>query len=586
MSLTDAVSTKVDPTMPLRLRLDAATQAAFGPAHAGVDPMIHRSQHADFQADLAMALARGMKRNPREVATAIAERLTADDVIAKAEVSGPGFINLTLQTSFLNQELGRMLNDDRLGVPVASPPETVVLDYSAPNVAKEMHVGHLRSTVIGDAIARLLEFQGQKVIRQNHIGDWGTPFGMLIEHLIDQQSEGENASVTELGSFYKAARAKFDADEAFAERARQRVVRLQSGDAETLSWWRRLMEISVAYFSHIYERLDVTLRPEHVAGESSYNAALLAVVQELQDKGLAQLSEGAMCVFLEGFQGRDDAPVPLIIRKSDGGYSYATTDLAALKHRVQSLGATRVIVVVGATQAQHLAMVFATARAAGWVDDAVRLEHVGFGSVLGPDKKMFKTRAGESITLLSLIDEAAARAQKVVEAKAPDFSPEDQARIAKAVGIGAIKYVDLSNDRVKDYVFDWNRMLAFEGNTAPYIMYAHARIRSILRKAAGEGVAPPSAQALRVETPEERALALSLLQFSSIIEKTADTLQPHRICVYLHEVATGFSGFYEKCPVMKSEGTVRDARVALCELTARLLCHGLSLLGIGSPEPM
>lgn len=586
MSTASASATKVDPLQPLSTRLEAATQAAWGQETAGLDPMIHRSQHADFQADLAMTLARQLKKNPREVAAAIVAQLPIDDVLARAEVSGPGFINLTLQPGFLDAQLGRMLDDERLGVPVVGKPETVVLDYSAPNVAKEMHVGHLRSTVIGDAIARLLEFQGHKVIRQNHIGDWGTPFGMLIEHLLDESAAGADANVKELGSFYKEARAKFDADPGFAERSRQRVVLLQGGDEPTMQLWRRLMDVSVAYFSDIYARLGVTLKPENVAGESSYNAELAGIVKELEDRGLARLSEGAMCVFLEGFTGRDDAPVPLIIRKSDGGYSYATTDLTALKHRVQRLGATRVIVVVGAPQAQHLAMVFAAGRAAGWVPEGVRLEHVGFGSVLGPDKKMFKTRSGESITLVSLIDEAIERAQSVVQAKSPDLPPADQARIARAVGIGAIKYVDLSNDRVKDYVFDWNRMLAFEGNTAPYIMYAHARIRSILRKAFAEGGAAPAAGALRIEAPAERALALSLLGFGAVVEKTSETLQPHRVCVYLHEVATGFMSFYESCPVLKAEGPVRDARVALCELTARLLAQGLALLGIEAPEPM
>jgi arginyl-tRNA synthetase len=575
----------LDPLVPLRERIDAATRAALGDDGAGADAALHRSQHADYQADLALALAKKLKKNPREVASAIAGKLAADDVISKVEVSGPGFINLTLQDAHLARLLTTMRGDARLGVARAAESETVV-DYSGPNVAKEMHVGHLRSTIIGDSLARLLEWQGHKIIRRNHVGDWGTPFGMLIEHLLDERAAGTEAGVRELGAFYRAARAKFDGDPAFADRARQRVVLLQSGDAATLALWRRLIDVSVEHFTALYDALGVTLRPEDVVGESAYNDELAEVVAELQQKGLAVESEGAICVFPPGFTGRENEPVPLIIRKQEGGYGYATTDLTALRHRVRDLGARRLIYVVGAPQQQHLAMVFAVARLAGWAGDGVRLEHVAFGSVLGTDKKMLKTRAGDSVSLASLVEEAIARAAKVVGEKSPDLPADEQARIAKAVGVGAIKYADLSSDRIKDYVFDWNRMLSFEGNTAPYLMYAHARIRSILRKASEEDDAGAALGAIALEAPQERALALALVQLEGALDRAAESGHPHRICAFLYEVASAFTGFYEACPVLKAEGKTRASRLALSDVTARTLALGLELLGIAAPEKM
>jgi arginyl-tRNA synthetase len=571
----------LDPLVALRDRLQAATREALGAETADVDPAIHRSAHADYQADLAMGLARALKRNPREVAAAIAAKLATDDVIASVEVSGPGFLNLAVRPQYLALLLGHMRADARLGMERALRPETVVVDYSGPNVAKEMHVGHLRSTIIGDSIVRLLEWQGHAVIRRNHVGDWGTPFGMLIEHLLDEQSAAAEGGVRELGAFYRAARAKFDGDPAFAARARGRVVLLQSGDAETLAHWRRLVDVSVAHFSRLYAVLGVTLRPGDVVGESQYNALLPEVVAELETKGLARQSEGAICVFPPGFAGREGDPVPLIVRKQDGGYGYATTDLAALRQRVRDLKATRLVYVVGAPQQQHLAMLFAVARLAGWADEHVRLEHVAFGSVLGTDKRMLKTRAGESVSLSALAREAEARARKVVVEKMPDLAPAEQARIATAVGVGAVKYADLANDRIKDYVFDWDRMLSFDGNTAPYIMYAHARIRSILRKAGGTGAAD-----ILIEAPQERALALALVQLPGTLERAAETLQPHRICAFLYDVASAYTSFYEGCPVLKAEGPTRGSRLALCEITARALALGLDLLGIGAPEQM
>jgi arginyl-tRNA synthetase len=573
----------IDPFTELRDRVLAAARAALGDDAAGADAALHRSQHADYQADLALALAKRAKKNPREVATEIAAKLAPDDVIEKVELSGPGFLNLTLRADYLSGLLARMGADTRLGVARVAAPETIVVDYSSPNVAKEMHVGHLRSTIIGDSLARLLEWQGQIVVRRNHVGDWGTPFGMLIEHLLDERAAGAEASVRELGAFYRAARAKFDADPAFADRARGRVVLLQSGDAETLAHWQRLIDVSVEHFTALYAALGVTLTASDVFGESRYNAVLADVVAELQKKGLAVQSEGAICVFPPGFTGRENEPVPLIVRKQEGGYGYATTDLAAVRQRVRELGARRIVYVVGAPQTQHLAMVFAVARLAGWADDGVRLEHVAFGSVLGPDKKMLKTRSGDSVSLASLVEEAVARAAKAVAEKAPEMPADAQARIANAVGVGAIKYADLANDRIKDYVFDWNRMLSFEGNTAPYLMYAHARIRSILRKAAEIGAAPG---AIAIEAPQERALALAIVQLDGVLERAAETAQPHRICAFLYDVASAFTSFYEACPVLKSDGATRASRLALCEVSARTLALGLDLLGISAPDQM
>ncbi len=580
----------IDPFVPLRDRILAATRAALGDAAAGADPALHRSQHADYQADLALALGRKLGKPPREIAAAVAAKLQADDVIAGVEVSGPGFLNLTLRAPYLAGLVESMRADTggRLAVPRAPHPERVVIDYSSPNVAKEMHVGHLRSSIIGDSIARLLEWQGHTVIRRNHVGDWGTPFGMLIEHLIDEGSAGGDApegetNVRELGAFYRAARAKFDGDAAFADRDRQRVVLLQSADPQTLALWRRLVDISVQHFTALYQTLGVTLSPADVAGESTYNALLPGIVDELVQKGIARESQGAMCVFPPGFTGRDGEPVPLIVRKQEGGYGYAATDLAALRQRVRELHATRLIYVVGAPQTQHLAMVFATARMAGWADEGTRLEHVAFGSVLGPDKKMLKTRAGDSVALADLLSEAVARASEAVAQKSPELPADEQARIARAVGIGAVKYADLSSDRIKDYIFDWKRMLAFDGNTAPYLMYAHARIRSILRKAAETGSA---AGPITLEAREERALALAIVQLPGILDRTAETLQPHRICAFLYDVATAFTAFYESCPVLKAEGPTRASRLALADATARTLALALDLLGIAAPEQM
>jgi arginyl-tRNA synthetase len=568
-------------------RFEAAVRAAFGAEHAGADPLLRRSDRADYQANIAMGLGKQLKRPPRDVAAALVERLEVEDLCARVEIAGPGFINVTLKDSLLAAQVAAQSADARLGVASAAAPETVVIDYSAPNVAKEMHVGHLRSTVLGDAIARVLASLGHRVIRQNHIGDWGTPFGMLIEHLVDRgdAEAARDLAVGSLNAFYKEARARFDADEAFAERARRRVVAFQGGDATTLASWRLLVDASRRYFSAIYARLGVELTDADVCGESFYNPSLPEVVTELEQRGLARVDDGAVCVFPPGFTGREGEPLPLLVRKQDGGYGYAATDLAAIRYRTQGLGARRVIYVVGAPQSQHFSMVFATAELAGWLAPPARAEHVAFGSVLGPDKKIFKTRSGDTVRLLELLDEAEQRAAAIVAEKNAELDEATRAAVARAVGIGAVKYGDLSSDRIKDYVFDWGRMLAFEGNTAPYLQYAHARIRSILRKAGAE--LPGPAAAVSLTQPAERALCLALLSFGGVVHAVADSLQPHRLCTYLYELASAFTTFYESCPVLRAENEEQRAtRLLLCELTARVLAAGLELLGIEAPARM
>ena len=576
-----------DPRAVLGARLQAAVAKAFGAEHAAVDTMVRRSERADFQADLAMGMAKALKRAPRQVAEAVVAAADLADVCERVEIAGSGFINLTLTTSFIERGLAAVARDDRLGVPVARVKERVVIDYSAPNVAKEMHVGHLRSTIIGDAIARLLELAGHEVVRQNHIGDWGTPFGMLIEHLLDVGESGAQATMGELGDFYRAARAKFDSDPKFADRARERVVLLQAGDARTLELWRQLVELSKQYFASVYERLGVGLRNEDWRGESAYNGALAEIAAELQRRGLASIDDGALCAFPPGFTNRGGEPLPLIVRKQDGGYGYAATDLAAVRYRTQTLRGTRLLYVVGSPQAQHLSMVFAVATQAGWLAPPARAEHVAFGSILGADKKMFKTRAGETVRLTDLLDEAVERAQAELEKRGGEASAEERRTLAAKIGIGAIKYADLANDRIKDYVFDWDRMLAAEGRTGPYLQYAHARIQSIFRKGAEAGVARNHNAAIAIGESAERKLALELLDFGTAVLEAGETLRPHRLAGYLYDLATAFTAFFETCPVLKApDEATRASRLALCELTARVLSRGLGLLGIAAPERM
>ncbi|MBB2941882.1 arginyl-tRNA synthetase [Actinoplanes lutulentus] len=537
-------------------RLAPAFEAVAG---APADPAVRASPHADFQSGAALGLARTLGKPPREIAAEVAGKADLGG-LAEVTVSGPGFLNLTVSDDLIVASLDALAGDDRLGVAQTKTPRRIVVDYSGPNVAKEMHVGHLRSTIIGDALARILDWQGHEVVRVNHLGDWGTPFGMLIEHLISTEGVDGDHSLGDLTDFYRAARAEFDADEGFRTRARLRVVALQSGDPDTRELWRRLVQRSEEAFLAVYDRLDVTLGPEDFAGESRYQDDLAGVVAELSAKGLLVESDGALCAFPAGFTGKDGAPVPLIVRKGDGGFGYAATDLAALHHRVRDLGADELLYVVGAPQRTHFQMVFAVARAAGWLPESVSAEHIGFGSVLGADGKMLKTRAGETLRLADLLDEAVDRAS----------APE--------IGLAAIKYADLSGDRRGDYVFDIDRMLATSGNTGPYLQYAYARICSLTVKAGGE----PGR--VMITQPAERALGLALLGLEPAVRGAAQAREPHRLAGYLHELAAAFSVFYEKCPVLRSEGAVRASRLALAGHTARTLHRGMFLLGIPALE--
>ena len=552
----------------------------------GVDPVVRPSDRADAQANGALALAKQVGRSPRDVAEAVVAAAHLDGK-ATVEVAGPGFINVTFDDAFLTDQLVALAGDDRLGVRLASPTERVVVDYSAPNIAKEMHIGHLRTTVIGDALVRMLELVGNTVIRENHVGDWGTPFGMTIEHLLDigETEAAAGLSVGDLDGFYKQAREKFDSSEEFQARARNRVVLLQAGDPETLRLWQLLVDLSMQYFNRLYRKLGVLLTDDDLAGESMYNDLLPEVVERLRVAGLLQESDGADVVFPPGYTNREGDPLPLIVQKRGGGFNYGTSDLACVLDRVERVKATLLLYVVGAPQAQHLAMVFAVAEMAGWLHPPARAVHVMFGNVLGSDRKMLKSRSGEPVRFVDVVDEAIERATAAVREKNPDLPPREQETIGHLVGTGALKYADLSVDRIKDYVFDWDRMLAFEGNTGPYLQYAHARIRSILRRA-GESDATGNLTAPPALVAEERDLIIRLLQFDAAIHDTLDKYSPHRLCTYLFELAQTFTAFYEACPVLKADAATRPFRIGLCEQTARVLAKGLGVLGIEAPERM
>lgn len=562
---------------------------ALDPDGPAPDPVVRPSDRADAQANGALPLAKRLGRPPRDVAgEVLAAALPALAGVARAEIAGPGFLNVSFDDAFVAAEIAAVAADERLGVPTTPAARRIVIDYSAPNVAKEMHVGHLRSTVIGDALARLEMHLGHTVIRENHIGDWGTPFGMLIEHLLDlgETEAAEELSLGDLDAFYKQGRAKFDASPAFQERARQRVVLLQSGDPETLRLWQLLVDLSTQHFNAAYRKLGVLLTDDDLAGESTYNHLLPEVIERLRDQGLLEVSEGADVVFPPGFTNRDGDPLPLIVQKRTGGFNYGTSDLACVIDRVERLQADLMLYVVGAPQAQHLAMVFEVARMAGWLQPPAEAVHVAFGNVLGADKKILKSRSGETVKLAELLDEAVQRAADVVASKSPDLSAEERAAVAGAVGIGAIKYADLSSDRIRDYVFDFDRMLSLDGNTAPYLQYAHARICSLFRRAevdraAVRGTVPTLGE------PAERALALRLLGYPTAVAATAERYALHTLCGYLYDVASDFTTFYEQCPVLRApDEHTRASRLALADLTARVLRDGLALLGIETPERM
>lgn len=575
-------------TSVLTDRFAAALIQAFGEDFAGRDPVIRSSQFADFQANVALRLAKELKSKPRDIAAQIVENLDLEGVCETPEISGPGFINLTFTPEFLASTLEA---GGAAEAPANDAPQKIAIDYSAPNVAKEMHVGHLRTTVVGDALARTHEFLGNTVIRQNHIGDWGTPFGMLIEHLLDVGVDSDEASeVSENpNAFYQAARAKFDSDEAFATRSRSRVVKLQGGDEETLGLWTTLVGYSREYFNRIYSLLDVTLTDADLAGESTYNDMLAEVCDELEAKGLATISDGALCVFPEGFTGREGEPLPLIIRKSDGGYGYATTDLAAVRNRAINLGVNRALYVVGTPQAMHFEMVFTVARAAGWLPETFSPEHVKIGNVLGSDGKILRTRSGAPLRLAELLEEAVTRAKTTLAESHVDFGPEEADEVARIVGIGAVKYADLSVAHDTSYTFDLDRMLAPIGNTAPYLQYAGARIRSIGRKAEAEGVdaSQVANAAISLGETAERELALSILGFADVVTEVAAGSTPHRLCTYLFDLAQAFTSFYEQCPVLIAETEeLRDSRLRLSAIVLEVLQAGLGVLGIRVPERM
>lgn len=538
----------------------------------------------DYQANGVMALAKRLGRNPRELGAEVVAKLELDDIAEKVELAGPGFINIFVRPAFLSQRLEAIAGGARLADPTAAP-QTVVVDYSSPNLAKEMHVGHLRGTIIGDAIVRSLEYLGHSVIRQNHFGDWGTQFGMLITYMQELQNEGENVKreLADLERFYRAAKERFDSDASFADAARANVVKLQSGDPFCLELWEGFINISIAHCQELYTKLGITLTEADIRPESFYNDKLQDVIAVLETRGLLTESEGAKCVFLEEFQAKDGSPLPVIVQKSGGGYLYATTDLAAIRYRSEVLGADRVLYVVDARQSLHFQQVFAVARVAGFARPDCSLEHLSYGTMMGKDGKPFKTRSGDTVKLVDLLDEAVERAFTLVSEKSPDLAEDERRAIAQVVGIAAVKYADLSKNRNSDYVFDWDAMLSFEGNTAPYLLYAYARIESIFRR---EGLDPQGDYPIAVEAPEEKALALKIVQFADVAEGVAADGFPNQLCLYLYELAGVFMQFYEACPVLKAEGETRDSRLGLCQVTARTLRQGLNLLGIDTLEKM
>ena len=544
----------------------------------------------DYQANCAMGAAKVMGTNPRELAGKIVAALEPElaGIAAKLEIAGPGFINIDLNPEWLGEHIAKAQSDDRLQVEQVAAPQNVVIDYSGPNLAKEMHVGHLRSTIIGDALARLLEFQGHNVIRQNHVGDWGTQFGMLIAELEEQLgAKGDEAmALKDLEVFYQQAKKHFDDDEAFANKARDYVVRLQSGDAQMLKLWEQFKTISLHHSTEIYQQLNVTLKDTDVRGESFYNNDLAPVVKELQNQGLAVESDGAQVVFLQELADKEGNPSPMIIQKQGGGFLYATTDLAALRYRVKTLKANRIMYFIDARQSLHMQQVFTLSRKAKFVDESVSLEHLAFGTMMGSDGKPFKTRTGGTVKLADLLTEAVERATALVSEKNTELSADEVAEIGRKVGIGSVKYADLCKTRTNDYVFNWDSMLSFEGNTAPYLQYAYTRVQSIFRKA---GVTPESlTNAIIIGTEQEKTLAIKLLQFSEVLDQVAREAMPHLLCTYLYEIASLYMTFYEACPILKDgiAPELRESRLRLCHLVAKTIVQGLDLLGIEVMEKM
>ncbi|HFL3001031.1 arginine--tRNA ligase [Salmonella enterica] len=568
-------------------KVSQAMIAAGAPADC--EPQVRQSakvQFGDYQANGMMAVAKKLGMAPRQLAEQVLTHLDLSGIASKVEIAGPGFINIFLEPAFLAEQVQQALASDRLGVSQPTR-QTIVVDYSAPNVAKEMHVGHLRSTIIGDAAVRTLEFLGHHVIRANHVGDWGTQFGMLIAWLEKQQQENAgDMALADLEGFYRDAKKHYDEDEAFAERARNYVVKLQSGDTYFREMWRKLVDITMTQNQITYDRLNVTLTRDDVMGESLYNPMLPGIVADLKAKGLAVESEGATVVFLDEFKNKEGDPMGVIIQKKDGGYLYTTTDIACAKYRYETLHADRVLYYIDSRQHQHLMQAWTIVRKAGYVPDSVPLEHHMFGMMLGKDGKPFKTRAGGTVKLADLLDEALERARRLVAEKNPDMPADELEKLANAVGIGAVKYADLSKNRTTDYIFDWDNMLAFEGNTAPYMQYAYTRVLSVFRKANIDEQALASAPVI-ISEDREAQLAARLLQFEETLTVVAREGTPHVMCAYLYDVAGLFSGFYEHCPILSAENdAVRNSRLKLAQLTAKTLKLGLDTLGIETVERM
>ena len=572
--------------------LDTLIAEGTLPAKAKRPAQIDRTKdksHGDFATNIALMLAKPAGMKPRDLAEKLIAALPADNAVAKVEIAGPGFINFFQADDWLTGLLDQALADPYLAVPRPEQAQTVVVDYSSPNLAKEMHVGHLRSSIIGDAVVRTLEFLGHAVVRQNHVGDWGTQFGMLLAYLEEQKSEESNTELSrELGDlegFYRAAKQRFDESDAFATRARSLVVKLQAGDEDCLALWREFNSVSLSHCQAVYDRLGVSLTPADVRGESAYNDDLAQVVSDLDARGLLSEDQGAQCVFMDEFKNKEGAPLPVIVQKADGGYLYATTDLAALRYRAGTLHADRMLYFVDQRQALHFQQMFSLAKRAGFVPEPTELEHMGFGTMNGPDGRPFKTRDGGTVKLIDLLDEAEERAYTLVKDKNPQLDDQDLRTIAHAVGIGAVKYADLSKNRSSDYIFNFEQMLSFEGNTAPYLLYAYTRVASVFRKA-GLEMAQVSGD-FQLQEDAEQALAARLVQFGEVLESVAEKGLPHLLCTYLYDVAGLFSTFYEHCPILSGDNeALKQSRLKLAALTARTLKQGMELLGLSPLERM
>ncbi|MDD5134683.1 MAG: arginine--tRNA ligase [Phycisphaerae bacterium] len=574
------------------LAIDKATDQK---ASAAIVTPATDAKFGDYQSNGAFAVAKQLKTNPRQLAEKVVAALQIDDICLPPEIAGAGFINLRLKPQFVTDRLVGISSDENLGIEKAERPQRVVVDFSGPNIAKQMHVGHLRSTILGDAICRMLELAGHTVIRQNHIGDWGTQFGMLIAYLRELYAEKleqpDVVSISDLEQFYKNAKAWCDKDPNFAEDARKEVVKLHNNNKDTLRVWGEFVKASRKHYQPIYDTLGINLNESNERGESFYRDKLADVVNDLKKAGLAKESDGAICVFPEGFKTKEGEPLPFIIQKSDGAFLYATTDLAALRYRVNELKADRIIYVTDARQKLHFEMLFAVAKTAGWTDDKIKLDHITFGSVLGEDGKPLKTRSGENVKLKELLDEAVKRAKAVVEEKNPELSGDEKEKIANAVGIGAVKYADYSNNRTSDYIFSFDKMLAMEGNTAPYMQYAYARIKSIDRKAKERGIDTEkelkNIKRLSLAESAELALAKHLIRYSEAFNSATADFKPNFLTSYLYELAQKFSTFYNACPVLDASDEIRPSRLLLCKITSQIIRHGLkNLLGIKTIERM